>query len=92
MARITIVDVLLGDRAEAKMWAHGITGQQVRELLRNRMTVIANRKNRAADYVVIGRDDSGGCIAVPVLPTDDPTIWRPVTAWYCKPSEAAKLR
>ena len=31
-------------------------------------------------------------IAAPILPTDDPYVWRPVTAWYCKPAEAAALR
>ena len=91
MARISVLEFAISDRAESKFWAHGITRRQVISILENRWIAIANRKNRAADYMLIGRDDSGRCIVVPVLPTDVATIWRPVTAWYCKPSEAARL-
>jgi hypothetical protein len=92
MARIAIVDFAISDRAESKMWAHGVTREQILQLLRNRLVVVANRKNRAAGHVVIGRDDNDRCIAIPVLPTDDPAVWRPITAWYCKPGEIARLR
>jgi hypothetical protein len=40
---------------------------------------------------VIGHDNGGACIAVPVEPTHDPSVWRPITAWPCKQSERAKL-
>lgn len=89
--RIRIEGFRISDRAESKMWAHGIEPRQLYEMLSRRMTVVANRKDRAADYVVIGRDASGRCIAVPVFPTSAPTIWRPITAWYCKPGEATRL-
>ena len=89
---ISILDFVISDRAESKMWWHGISREQVYEMLQNRLVVVENRKNRAARHVVIGRDNNGRCIAVPVLPTDRSTVWRPITAWHCKPSEAAKLR
>jgi hypothetical protein len=50
-----------------------------------------NRKERRAAYLVIGRDNQNQCLAIPIEPTYDPKIWRPVTAWYCKPSEWARL-
>jgi hypothetical protein len=81
--RIRIEDFQIGDRAEENMWAHGIEPRQLYEMLCRRMTVVANRKDRAAGYIAIGRDASGRCIAVPVLPTSAPTIWRHITAWYC---------
>ena len=92
MARIPILEFEISFRAESKIWAHRITRRQIHEILGNRLIVVRNRKNRAADYVVIGRDDHGRCITVPILPTEDPTIWRPVTAWYCEQGEAARLR
>ena len=92
MARIPIPESELNHRTEQKIWVQGITRRQIEEILRNRWIVLTNRRNRAADYVVIGRDDNGRCIPVPILPTEDPSIWRPVTAWYCKASEAARLR
>jgi hypothetical protein len=55
-------------------------------------TVIRNRKERAASHILLGTDDQGRCLAIPIVPTDDPYIWRPITAWYCKPSELARLR
>ena len=90
--KISILDFEFSEWTEAKFWRHGISRRQIREMLHNRMIVTTNRKNRAADFMVIGRDDSGRCIATPILPTNHPAIWRPISAWYCKPSEAAKLR
>jgi hypothetical protein len=53
--------------------------------------VIGNRAERAAPYILLGRDHQGRCLASPIVPTYD-GIWRPVTAWYGKRSEAARLR
>jgi hypothetical protein len=76
----------------SKFASHRIDRRQVDELIANNPVIGANRKHRAAKFLLIGRDNNGRCIAVPILPTEDPTVWKPVTAWYCKPSEAAKLR
>lgn len=51
-----------------------------------------NRGDRAASHILYGTDDHGQCLAIPIARTDDPYVWRPVTAWYCKPREAAILR
>lgn len=91
MPQITVIDFDLDERVEDKMWEHGITPDQLYELLDHRHVALRNRKNRVADYLFIGRDDGGRCITVPILPTHDPLLWRPVTAWPCKPSEAAAL-
>lgn len=72
--------------------AHGLTTEQVESILDDRFVITTNRKNRRAPYVVIGRDYNGQCLAMPVEPTEDPAIWRPVTAWRCKPSEAMRWR
>jgi hypothetical protein len=92
MARMNIRLFRFTARAEAKFWGHGITREQVEAVLHNYWVSIPNRRHRAADHLVIGLDNSGRCLTIPVLPTEDPVIWRPITAWYCKPSEAAKLR
>ncbi len=92
MPRIRIDDLRISERAESKFWTHGISRDQVYEMLQNERVVIENRTNRAAKHIMIGRDNNNRCIAVPVLPTDDPGVWRPITAWYCKSGEAAKLR
>ena len=90
MARMRILNLIISERAESKMHDHGISADQLREMLDNPYVVNRNRKNRVAEYAPIGRDDSGLCIAAPILPTDDPTVWRPVTAWKCKRSELVR--
>ena len=91
MVSMTIVEFVIDERAQDKMWAHGIDEAQLRAALQARYIVLRNRKRRAARRVFIGSDESGRCLVAPILPTNDPAIWRVVTAWYCKPSEAAKL-
>ena len=91
MPHITVEDFRFSHRADSKMREHGIDFDQLFEIFSHRHIVRRNRKGRAAEYFVIGRDNNGRCLAVPIMPTEDPLIWRPVTAWYCKPSEAAAL-
>ncbi|MGH2614077.1 MAG: hypothetical protein ACRDJC_02460 [Thermomicrobiales bacterium] len=92
MTRIDIAELDIIDRVRDKIWDHGIVSNQLYAVLDRFWTVIRNRKDRAAPYVLLGTDDQGRCLAIPIVPTDDPYVWRPVTAWYCKPGEAARLR
>jgi hypothetical protein len=73
MANITVLEFRISERAESKFWAHGIARRQVIELLDNRLVAITNRKHRAARHLVIGRDNHGRCIVVPVTSTENPT-------------------
>ena len=82
---------LFDDENEEKLAAHGIKSRQVDQILDDEFLVAANRKARRAAYLVIGRDWGGMCIAVPIEPTPNPYVWRPVTAWRCKASEEARL-
>jgi hypothetical protein len=91
MSRPTIADFLFDDSNEAKIASHGLTARQVMHILDSPFTRVANRRGRRAEWLLIGRDHGGRCIAVPVEPTHDPTLWRPVTAWPCKGHEAARL-
>jgi hypothetical protein len=92
LARIEIVGFDITESAEAKFWEHGIVREQVEAVLDHPWTVIRNRAGRAAPFVLIGRDDQSRCLAIPIAPTYDRLFWRPITAWRCKRSEAAKLR
>ena len=86
-----VEDFLIDDENEEKFAAHGLVAHQVIQVLDNDHLIVRNRKNRRASHLVLGRDHGGGCIAVPVEPTHNPSVWRPVTAWPCKPSERAQL-
>lgn len=75
-----------------KLATHRLSDWQVAEILDNEHVVVPNRKRRRAKYLVIGLDNAGNCLTVPVAPTSDRGVWRPVTAWRCKDSERAKLQ
>lgn len=80
MAQMTIVEFVINEQAQDKMWAHGIDESQLRAALQARYIVFRNRKHRAASHLFIGRDDAGRCIVAPILPTNEPAVWRVVTA------------
>lgn len=87
----TIWDFLIDDHNVEKFASHGISPRQVLQVLTNPHIVVPNRRERAAKYLIIGQDDGGACLAIPVIPTHDPILWRPVTAWYCKDREEKAL-
>lgn len=91
MVRIRILDFVITPEISAHMWEHRVDAEHLYSVISGNYIVRPNRAHRAAPYLVIGEDDEGRCLAIPVVPTDDPNIWRPVTAWRCKASEAAKL-
>jgi hypothetical protein len=83
---------LLDDDNEEKIAAHGISLAQVSQTLDNDHVLVRNRKNRRGLYLFIGRDHGGACLAIPIEETHEPGLWRPITAWPCKPVELQRLR
>jgi hypothetical protein len=78
---------LFDDDNEEKFAVHGISGRQVFQVLDNPYVVVPNRQNRRALMLLIGQDNGGVCIAIPIEPTEEPGVWRPITAWPCKRNE-----
>jgi uncharacterized DUF497 family protein len=87
----TIAEFLFDDVNEEKIARHGLSIRRVRQVLDNVHVIAPNRRARRGMYLVIGRDHGGAAITVPVEPTHDPKLWRPITAWPSKAHEAAKL-
>ena len=79
------------DDNEDKLWSHGLTPDQVLQVLDSRHTIKRNRGARRASHLIVGRDHQGRCIAIPIEPTHERNIWRPITGWPCKSSELAWL-
>ena len=91
MSTPRIYEFLFDEKNTAKFAARGIGGDEVDSILDGPFVTKPNRKNRRGLYLVIGRDYSGRCLAVPVESTHDPTMWRPITAWRCKGNEESLL-
>ena len=79
---------LIDDSAEDEFAEHGLTEDQVRQVLESPYAIVRNKKNRAGQYLLVGRDYSSICIAIPVVRTWEAGVWRPITAWPC--NEAAE--
>ena len=91
MSSPEISDFLIDEDNEEKFAAHGVSALQVLQILENSHMVVPNRRGRRGLYLVVGRDNGGSCIAVPVERTHVVDFWRPITAWRCKVSELARL-
>ncbi len=91
MSSPEISDFLIDEDNEEKFAAHGISVRQVLQILENSHVLVPNRRGRRGLYLVLGRDNGGSCVAVPVEPTHVVDLWRPITAWPCKASESAQL-
>jgi hypothetical protein len=92
MARIDIWYLEIGPDAEDHIWRHRVTAAQLDAILDGPYVVTDNRSGRTGSRRLIGRDAQNRCICAPIVETDDPHVWRIVSAWYCKKSEAALLR
>lgn len=83
---------MFDDVNESKFASHHISTDQVDDVLDGHYIMVPNRKGRTGTHLIIGRDSGGTCLTIPVLPTQEPHVWRPLTAWRCKDSEQARLR
>ena len=92
MSSPRIETFIFDEENEEKISAHGLSIYRVLQLLDNKHIIMPNRKRRRATFFIIGRDNSGTCISVPIEPTHQNGIWRPITAWPSKKSEETILK
>lgn len=69
---------LFDEENEKEISAHGLSIYQVFQLLDNVHIIMPNRKQRRGEFPLIGRDNSGICISVPIEPTHKSGLWRPI--------------
>lgn len=88
-----VVALLIDDDNEDKFGRHGVSVEQVLQVVEigSIYRIKRNRGGRRASHLLVGRDRQGRCLAIPIEATNEPGVWRPVTAWRCKHSEAAWL-
>lgn len=91
MSMPDVADFLFDDENEDKIAAHGLTPRRVLQVLENAHIIAPNRRGRRAPVLIVGRDNGGACISIPIEPTNHPLVWRPVTAWPSKENERQRL-
>jgi len=79
------------DENEEELARHGLTLAQVDEVLSSTHLVQRNKRRRRATHRIVGRDNGGAYLTIPIQPTTDSAIWRPVTGWRSTDSERALL-
>ena len=89
MSSLEIYEFSFDDFNIEEFARHGIRWEQVDQVLDNTFATQRNRKQRRATYLVIGKDNGGRFISLPIEPTHESTLWRPVTAYPSKYSEIA---
>jgi len=91
MSSPNIETFLFDEENEEKITNHGLSINRVLQILDNAHIIMPNRKRRRAKYLIIGRDNGGTSISVPIEPTHKSGIWRPITAWLSKKGEETIL-
>ena len=83
MSIVIIAEFLIDDENEEKFASHGLSSPSVLQVLEQPHLVAPNRRTdiHRASHIVIGRDNGGAAITVPIEATHVTTLWRPITAW-----------
>jgi len=81
VARHGVSELIIDKHNRAEMARHGVTRREVDEVPWNRHIVSENPRGERGSLLLIGETDGGRLLAVPLAPTDDPTTWRPATAF-----------
>src|SRR5215217_7210745 len=81
VARHVVVALILDRHNRAEMARHGVLRSEVDQILWNRNVVLRNPNGAAGTVLLVGETNGGRLLTVPLAPTDDPTTWRPATAF-----------
>jgi len=81
VTRVVVAELIFDEHNEAEMARHGVVRWEVEQLRWNRKITSDNPRGERGSVLLIGETDGGRLLTVPLAPTDDPTTWRPATAF-----------
>ncbi len=84
-----VSDLIFDEHNEHEMARHGVVADEVDELKWNRNVVLRNHRGEAGSVLLVGETAGGRLLTVPLAPTNDPTTWRPATAFDAGPHHRA---
>lgn len=82
-----VAELVIDEHNRSEMARHGVAHHEVDQLLWNRNVIVPNRRGRAGSMLLVGETDGGRLLTVPLVPTPDPTTWRPATAFDASPHQ-----
>lgn len=89
VARHVVADLIFDEHNEREMARHGVVRYDVEQIKRNRNLLLRNPRGEARSMLLVGETDGGRLLTVPLVPTIDPTTWRPATAFDAGPHQRA---
>jgi hypothetical protein len=81
VARHRVSALITDEHNGAEMARHNVSEGEVDQLVWNRNVVVPNPRGKPGSVLLIGETDGGRLLTAPLVPTDDPTTWRPATAF-----------
>ena len=76
-----VAELITDEHNLAEMARHGVARGEVDQLVWNRNVISENPRGETGSVLLIGETNGGRLLTVPLAPTDDPTTWRPATAY-----------
>lgn len=81
MAKQRVSAIIVDEHNLAEMARHGVSAAEVVQVIGNRHITAPNRRGEPGSILLIGETDGGRLLTIPLIPADDPTTWRPATAF-----------
>jgi uncharacterized DUF497 family protein len=69
------------ERDETHVTRHGVRVSEVNQVLGNPHVLAKNPKGTDNSLFLIGHTDGGRALTIVVSPTNDTSVWRPITAY-----------
>ena len=75
-----------------EMARHGVTGDEVQQVVDGETVFLRNRRRRSTTLLMIGPTLGGRFLTVPLAPAGRFGVWRPATAWTSTGGEIQRYR
>jgi hypothetical protein len=85
--RINVEGLEVDEDNIAEMQRHGLTVERLFQVWEEAPRYRRNRAEKAGSHQMIGPDRGGGFWTIPIVETEMPNTWRPVTGWQSEPED-----
>lgn len=92
VAKHRVLALILDEHNLTEMARHGVFAAEVVQVIGNRHITVPNPRGELGSILLIGKTDGGRVLMIPLAPTDDPTTWRPATAFDASRHQRAVFR
>ena len=92
VAERRISALILDEHNLAEIARHGVSGAEVLQVIWNCHLTARNPRGEPEGILLIGETDGGRVLTIPLAPTDDPSTWRPATAFDASRDQRSLFR